>query len=359
MIRAPYMDWAKHRAPARFDLAASNLLGCSLDDLEGARDVLSLDGSNPDGFPPLVEAIAAHSDVPAERVVIGSGCSGANVLAIASAVGAGDDVVMETPHYDPIVGACRLFGASVSFFERRFEDGYQLDPDALRRAMTPRTRLVVLTNPHNPSGVVLDDDSIRAAAQVAADHGAALLVDEVYLDIVNILNEGHTHTPATRLAPNAISTSSLTKSYGLNALRCGWAIGSADAAERMRRVRDVVDGIGPVPIERLSVLAFDQMTRLAARARDLTAANLEVFRSWAAGVPSLSLPGPARATVAFPRVDGVADTRVLCEALLRDHDVAIVPGYFFGEPANIRISLAGRTEILREGLDRLSRFLRG
>lgn len=353
------MAWAKHRAPATFDLAASNLLGCSLDDLTGAREALSLDGSNPDGFPPLVEAIAAHYGVPAERVVIGSGCSGANVLAIASAVAAGDDVVMETPHYDPIVGTCHLFGATVTYFTRRFEDGYQLDPEALRRAMTPRTRLVVLTNPHNPSGVVLDDDSIRAAAQVAADHGAALLVDEVYLDIVNILNDGRRHTPAALLAPNAISTSSLTKSYGLNALRCGWAIGSTDAAERMRRVRDVVDGIGPVPIERLSALAFGQLDRLADRARSLVTANLGAFRVWAAGMPELALPGPARATVAFPRVKGASDTRAMTEALQREHDVAVVPGYFFGEPANIRISLAGRPDVLREGLARLTRFLRG
>ena len=353
------MDWAKHRAPATYDLAASNLLGCTVDDLEGARDHFSLAGSNPDGFPPLVDAIAAHYDVAPSRVTIGSGCSGANVLAIAASIQPGDDVVMESPFYDPITGTCQLLGGTVHFFQRRFEDGYQLDADALRRAMTPRTRLVVLTNPHNPSGVVLDDASIRAAAGVAAEYGAALLVDEVYLDIVNILGEGPRHTPAALLAPNAISTSSLTKSYGLNALRCGWAIGSEEAAERMRRVRDVVDGIGPVPTERLSALAFSQIDRLAGRARALVSANLDMVREWLRDVPSLTLPSAARATVVFPRVAGARDTRDLAERLHREEDVAIVPGHFFGEPANIRISLAGNPDVLREGLARLARFLRG
>lgn len=354
---APYMRWAKHRAPAKFDLAASNLLGCEIDDLEGAREALSLDGSNPDGYPPLVEAIAAHYGVDTSRVMTASGCSGANLLAIAASVTAGDDVLMEKPYYDPIVGTARLVGAEVRCFDRRFEDGYRLDLDAMRGAMTRRTKLVILTNPHNPSGVVLDDESIRAAAAVAAEHGATLLVDEVYLDIVNILAESR-HTPAALLAPNAISTSSLTKSYGLNALRCGWAVAAPDVAERIRRARDVVDGIGPVPIERLSTLAFTQMDRLSDRARSLVEMNLGVFRLWVAGVRSLGLAAPATSTVAFPRVEGVDDTRALADQLLSEHDVAVVPGHFFGEPRNIRISLAGRPDVLREGLVRLAAFLR-
>ena len=355
---APYMAWAKSRTAAKFDLAASNLLACSIDDLEGARAALSLDGGNENGYPPLLDAIAAHYGVAASRVMTGNGCSGANLLAIAAVTDPGDDVLMEQPFYDPIAGTARLVGARVNFFSRRFEDGYQLDIDALERAMTPATRLVVLTNPHNPSGTLLDDAAIIAAAGAAGRHGAALLVDEVYLDIVNLLGEGR-HTPAALLAPNAISTSSLTKSYGLNALRCGWAIASEEVAERMRRARDVVDGIAPVPIERLSVLAFAQLGPLADRARALVGRNLDQFRLWMVAQQRLTLPGPARATVVFPRVRGVDDTRAFAERLQRGHDVAVVPGHFFGEPRNIRISLAGRPDVLRDGLDRLADFLRG
>jgi len=356
---APYMAWAKNRAPAKYDLAASNLLACSIDDLPGAREALSLDGGNENGYPPLLEAIAAQYRVPVSRVMTGNGCSGANLLVMAALLSPGDDVVMEQPFYDPIAGSARLAGASVRFFERRFEDGYQLDPDRLAAAMTRRTRLVVLTNPHNPSGMLLDDASIRAAAAVADRHGAMLLVDEVYLDIVNIVGGGERHTPAALLAPNAISTASLTKSYGLNALRCGWAIAPADVAERLRRARDVIDGIAPIPVERLSVIAFQHLGALADRARAIVARNLDVFRMWWLGQKLLELAGPVRATVAFPRVRGIDDTRALAESLHRGHDVAVVPGHFFGEPQNIRISLAGRPDVLKEGLSRLSNFLGG
>jgi aspartate/methionine/tyrosine aminotransferase len=357
MISAPYMEWAKHRAPAAFDLAGSNLLGCSIDDIEGARDALSLDGTNPDGYPPLVEAIAAHYGVDASRVMTASGCSGANVLAMAATLSPGDRVLMERPFYDPLIGTARLMGAEVDYFQRSFDTGYRLDLDEMRSRMTSRTTLVVLTNPHNPSGVILDDESLRAAAAVAAEHGARLLVDEVYLDIANALGEGPRRTPAALLAPNAISTSSLTKSYGLNALRCGWAVAAPEVAERIRRARDIVDGIGPVPMDRLAVLAFAQIERLTERARTLVKGNLDTFRAWIANEPSLRLAAPAASSIAFPRVANSGETTALTERLQREQDVAVVPGRFFDEPRNIRISLAGRPEILRDGLERLSRVL--
>ena len=355
--RAPYMAWAKNRPAAKIDLSASNLLPCSIDDLAGARDALTLEGTNENGYPPLLNAIARHYSVTPSRVMTGNGCSGANLLAIASVVSPGDEVLMERPYYDPIAGTAELLGARVTFFERRFEDGYALDSRALEAAITPRTRLIVLTNPHNPSGILLDDDSIRRAAAIAAAHGAVLLVDEVYLDIVNLLGDGPRHTPAAVLAPNAISTSSLTKSYGLNALRCGWAVASEELAERMRRARDVVDGIGPVPIERLSVLAFEQLGALSDRARAIVSRNVDLFRVWMIGKKQLEFAGPVRGTVVFPRLRGVDDTRAFAESLHRGHDVAVVPGHFFGEPRNFRISLSGRADTLQRGLDALGAVL--
>ena len=353
------MAWAKQRRPAKFDLAASNMLGCSIDDLEGAREALSLEGTNENGYPPLLQAIAAHYGVSPARVMTGNGCSGANLLVMGAALSAGDEVLIERPYYDPFAGTAGLIGAKVRYFDRRFEEGYQLDLDALRRAMTPRTRLVVLTNPHNPGGILLDDAAVVAAAGVAAERDATLLVDEAYLDIVNIIGQGPRHTPAALLAPNVVSTSSLTKSHGLNALRCGWAIAPEAMVERLRRTRDVVDGIGPVPIERLATLAFQQIDRLADRARVLALRNLDLFRVWVVGMKRLEMAGPARATIVFPRVKDVDDTRAFAEELQREHDVAIVPGHFFGEPRNIRISLAGRPDVLKEGLSRLASFMGG
>src|SRR5205809_6211357 len=105
------------------------------------------------GYPPIVETIAAHYGVTSNRVVTAPGCSAANFLAVAALVAPGDEVLMESPWYDQITGACRLLGATVTTFERRFEDGWRIDVGAVRARLTPRTRLIIVTSPHNPSGM--------------------------------------------------------------------------------------------------------------------------------------------------------------------------------------------------------------
>ncbi|MGD8279215.1 MAG: pyridoxal phosphate-dependent aminotransferase, partial [Gemmatimonadota bacterium] len=152
MIHAPYMRWAKTRPMPLIDLAGSNLLPCTLDDLPGARDVLELNGLNPDGYPPLLDAIAKRYGVPTTLVATAPGASGANFLVVAALVAAGDEVLVERPAYDPLLGTARLMGARIRRFDRAFEDGFDLDVDRVQTALTPDTRLVVLTSPHNPSG---------------------------------------------------------------------------------------------------------------------------------------------------------------------------------------------------------------
>ena len=122
---APYMLWAKTRTPAEIDLAGSNLLSCTVDDLPGTREALHLTAPNDNGFTPLREAIASHMGVPSSRVVTATGCSGANFLSIAALVGAGDDVLVEQPGYDPLVGACTLLGARVHRFGRPFARSHE------------------------------------------------------------------------------------------------------------------------------------------------------------------------------------------------------------------------------------------
>src|SRR5207344_2960527 len=110
------------------------------------------------------------------------GCSGANFLTCAALVDAGDHVLLEHPVYDPLVAAAKMVGAEVSFFERRFEEGYALDVGRIAAALKPRTRLVILSSPHNPSGVLAEESALRELGRIARKAGALVLVDEVYLD---------------------------------------------------------------------------------------------------------------------------------------------------------------------------------
>ncbi len=353
-FHAPYMEWAKKRPSARFDLAGSNVSSCSIDDLAGARDALDLSGSNDIGYQPLVEAIARRYGVRPEQVATANGAAGANFQAFAAVLEPGDEVLMERPGYDPLIGAARLLGASIVRFERRFDDGFALDPDEVARALTPRTRLVIITSPHNPTGALADRAALEAIGRLARKAGAYVLVDEVYLDAADPALQ-----PAALLGDPFISTSSLTKSYGLSSLRCGWSLSSPAVAERIRRARDVIDGSGSIATERLATLAFAQLDRLEARAATLLAVNRPLVHEFLRGRPEIEVVLPRSSTVVFPRIRGVQDTSAFAERLFADRGTAIVPGRFFEAPAHFRLGFGGPSEVVRTGLEQLGAALDG
>jgi aspartate/methionine/tyrosine aminotransferase len=350
---APYMRWAKSRPAPEFDLAGSNVLACEIDELEGAREALAITGRNDDGDPELIEAIAARYGVSARGVATAQGTSGANFLVYAALLEPGDEVLVERPAYDPLLGIGRLLGIGIARFDRVFEEGYALDPDRVAGAVTNRTRLIVITSPHNPSGVVAGEQALDAIGRIAAGAGAHVLVDEVYLDA------SRAHRPASARGEPFVSTSSLTKSYGLAGLRCGWALAGPSVAERIRRVRDVVDGTGSVPAERLAVLAFGQLDRLADRARRILEPNAARVRTFLAARAELECIPPGGGTVVFPRLKGQADAEPLARDLLAHGRTAIVPGRFFEAPAHFRLGYGCSPDRLSGGLSALDRALDG
>src|SRR5262249_53766792 len=154
------------------------LAACTLEDLPGAREALDLAGESPDGYAPLVAAIAERHGVVPERVATATGCSGANFFACAALLEPGDEVLVESPFYDPLPASARLLGAEVRTFPRRFESAWDLEPDAVASALTPRTRMILLSNPHNPTGTVARPDHLDAIGALAAARGISVLVDE-------------------------------------------------------------------------------------------------------------------------------------------------------------------------------------
>ena len=182
--RADYLLWAKRRPHPANDLGRSDVVACTLADLPGAREALELTGRNDEGWEPLVQRVAARYGVRPDQVATATGTSGANFLVCAALLRPGDDVLVEQPAYDPLLAVPALLGANVIRFERRFEEGFRLDLDRVAAALTPRTRLIVVTNPHNPTGVLTGADDLRALGALAERHGCYVLADEVYLDAV-------------------------------------------------------------------------------------------------------------------------------------------------------------------------------
>jgi aspartate/methionine/tyrosine aminotransferase len=345
------MEWAKTRPSAEFDLAGSNILACSLDDLPGARDAIALSGANDTGYAPLMDAIATRYGTDGRHITTATGTSGANFLVYAALLEPGDEVLVERPGYDPLLGAARLFSTTTTRFDRTFESGFALDPDRVRAAMTPRTKLVVITHPHNPTGVRTDAAALAEVGRIAEHAGAHVLVDEVYRDVT-----GDTAAPAASRGDVFITTSSLTKSYGLSSLRAGWVIASEDITYRVRRARDVVDGTGSIVAERLATLAFSNLETLLARARGMLSRNAAVVNAFLSTRSELEWV-PSSGTVVFPRLRAVEDAAPFVDRVMREQRTALVPGAFFEAPAHFRLGYGGDHEKVKAGLARVAAAL--
>jgi len=354
MKNSVYITWAKRHAASRYNLANSGVLGCDLNDLPVTMDDVALNGPNHEGYAPLKEAIAAKYGVSADQVVTEQGTSMANFLAMATALERGDEVLIEQPAYDPLLSALDYLGAEIKRFTRGFENGYRIDVDELRRLVTPRTRLIVITSPHNPSGVTVDQATLESIGELARDVGARVLVDEVYRDI---LFEDAPPVAAS-LGVQFITTSSLTKSYGLNGLRCGWILCEPELAERMRRLNDLFGAVGSMPSDALSVVAFRNLPLLEARTRAMIEPNMDLVREFLREHEDvLDCVVPPRSMIVFPRLKKHDDSEPLHD-LLRRFETSIVPGEFFEAPRHFRLGFAVRTEDVAVGLRNLSKALR-
>src|SRR5882724_10207374 len=200
-----YMHWSKTQSRARFNLATSGVAPFPLRELPVTLEELEINGDDSYGYPPLQQAIAAHHGVDPECVVESAGTSMANHLAMAAIIEPGDEVLIENPAYGPILEVAYYLQANVRRFTRAEENGWAVDPKEVLRCVTPRTRLIVITNLHNPTSALTPESVLREIGDIARSIGALVLVDEVYLDAV------YEDTPRTsfHLGPEFVVTSSL------------------------------------------------------------------------------------------------------------------------------------------------------
>lgn len=350
-MQSDYMHWAKTQQPVRYALSSSEVPHFRLDRLPLTIGDLGLDGASHPRYHPLRQAIARKYGVPSECVVTADGTSMANFLAMATLIAPGDEVVFEQPTYEPMLAAAKFLGADIKRVARPADDGFQLDPQAMGRAATDRTRLIVLTNLHNPTGALTDEADLRAIGAIAKSCGARVLVDEVYLD-----SAVPPRPTAAMLGPQFVVTNSLTKVYGLSGLRCGWILTEPGLAERMWRLNDLFGVNRAHQAEALACFAFDYLDEVFEGTAQRLAANRRLFNDFIASRPDLECMEAQHGITAFPKWAG-GDTERL-DALLRStYDTSIVPGRWFEMPEHFRVGLGGATDIVEEGLKRIGMAL--
>jgi len=347
-----YMHWSKTQSRARFNLATSGVASFPLRELPVELDTLEINGYDGYGYPPLQKAIATHQGVDPECVVEHAGTSMANHLAMAAIIEPGDEVLIEHPAYGPILDVARYLQADVKRFPRTEETGWVIEPNAVRDCITPRTRLIVITNLHNPTSALTPDWVLREFGDIARSVGALVLVDEVYLDAV------YERTPRTSfcLGPEFVVTSSLTKVYGVSGLRCGWILAHPDLAWKMRRLNDLYSATPVYPGLLLDVAVFKHMNRLREKARRIVDADRKLLQDFLVKQAGLSAVWTDWGTTSFAQLeDGNADDFV--ERLRTKFDTSVVPGRFFGMPDHFRIGMGVNTEMFAEGLERIGQVL--
>src|SRR6201991_3336951 len=347
VLTSAYMKWAKTKSGARFNLATSGMPNLSIRDLRVSLDDLEItDGGY--GYEPLISRIGARYRVAQESIVTAAGTTFANHLAMAALVKPGDEVLFESPAYEPMLAAVQYLGADVKRFTRRFEDGFQVLPEEVEQQITSDTRLIVLTNLHNPSGALIDDATLKQIGEIARANGARVLVDEVYIET---LFEESPRT-AFHLGNEFVITSSLTKAFGLSGLRCGWIFAEPELARRMWLLNDLFAATPVHSGERLSVVALQQIDEIAQRAEILLTKNRRLLNDFLDSRSDLEAVRPEFGTVMFPRVKHNSADR-LCELLREKYETSVVPGRFFELPQHFRVGIPGNSDELEGGLERI------
>jgi aspartate/methionine/tyrosine aminotransferase len=301
---------------------------------------------------------ALYSGAHADDVVVCNGSAEANFLATWELVGAGDEVAVIVPTYMQTYGLAETVGARVVEIPLREELGWQPDPDEVRRVVTDRTRLLVVTNPGNPTGALLSSEVRAAIVEAAERSGAWILADEVYTGA----ELGDVETPSFfGSTGRVVATGSLSKAYGLPGLRIGWALAPRELADAVWARSDYTT-ISPGELtDRLARVALhpDIRPQLLRRTRSIVRRGLAVLQQWVDEHGGLHCHTPQAGAIALVRYDAPIESGELAERLRVEQSVLVVPGAHFGLGQFMRLSLGMEEAYMREALRRIGAVLDG
>lgn len=351
-----YMQWAKTQMQARFNIGNSGVMFYPLRELGATFEDLEINGPSHYGYDPLQKELAEKCAVSMECVASATGTSMANQLVMAAILNPGDEVLIEQPTYDPLVAVARYLRADIKRFPRTFENSFGIDLDLLRQQITLKTRLIVLSSLHNPSGIMVSSRTLKEIGTMAKRVGARVLVDEVYLECLYL--ESGTPASAFHLGNEFVTTNSLTKAYGLNGLRCGWILAEPELIQKIWHLNDLFGVIPAHPAEILSVIALRNIAKIAARANNLITTNRTILNEFFdQNADKVEVIRPEFGTISFPRLrNGNGDD--FCKFLLAKFETLVVPGRFFDMPNHFRLGIGSATENFQAGIERLSEALK-
>ncbi|MDP3895843.1 MAG: aminotransferase [Mesorhizobium sp.] len=310
-----------------------------------------------EGSDRLRTAIAGlYETLAPPNIVVTHGAIGANALVYQTLVEPGDVVVSVLPTYQQHYSIPESLGAEVRPVWLRAEDGFLPDLAEIERLSGGKAKLIALTNPNNPTGALIERPMLEKIAEIARANGAWVLCDEVYRG-VDQQGDGFTASMAD-LYEKGISTGSMSKAYALAGLRLGWIAAPEELIHAVSIHRDYSTiSVGMVD-DYLAAIALEARDRILARSREITRGNLAILDDWIEGEERISYVKPRSGTTALLKYDLPITSEKFCIDLLESTGVMLLPGSALDMEGHLRIGYANNPDVLREGLSRMSGFLK-
>lgn len=309
-----------------------------------------------EGSPRLRDVIASlYAKQARENVLVCHGTIGANALVHQALVSRGDHVIAVVPTYQQHYSIPESLGAEVELLWLREEHGYLPDLAALEAMLRPTTKLIAINNPNNPTGALMDRAMLSEIAALGRSVGAWILCDEVYRG-TDQTGDGYSASMAD-LYERGISTAGMSKAYSLAGLRLGWIVAPKPVLEAAMIHRDYnTISVGCID-DYLAALALEHRDKILARAHRITRDNLAILAQWMEQEPRMHWVKPKSGTTALLKYDLPMSSRDFCLALLDEEGVMLCPGSAFDLEGTVRMGYACGTEVLQQGLARMSRFV--
>ena len=351
---------SEHEQDVAFNLADSGVHPVAVKELLENAEVnermheVALHYPTVNGSPRLRELIANLYQTTPSNVLVTVGAAEANGVILQTMLGPGDEVVAMEPSYRQLWGITRNLGCTLAAFHLDPNNKWRADLDELEAIVTPRTKLIGVTNPNNPTGKILNESEINRVVKIAEKHGTWILADEVYRGTERLTD---TETPTFfGRYDRVIAVNSLSKAYGLSGLRIGWIVGPRERVESFwRRHEYATISAGALDMFFAEIaLAEPMRTRLLARTRRLIREGYARLESWIKDhSPLLSVIPPESTALAFVRYHLNMPSTTVAEALRQRAGVLVAPGEYFGIEHHLRITHGLKAEYLREALNRI------
>ncbi len=344
-----------------FSLSRSPVLGDFIRDLDPG---LSLDwnGVSFQGLPSLRQRVSDQAGLGGtcspDDVLITAGAAEANYLVLRQLLSVGDEVVTEVPGWPQVAVMARAIGANLQTVTRHEENGWHLDPDALAKVVTPKTRLIFLTNPNNPSGKLIPAADMARIVAIADQVGAHLLVDEVY---AGLEWAGPRPPSVAGLYPRGITTGSVSKALGLQGLRTGWMVTRdagllRDAMILRENSSEIMNTLGEYIAE--VALRPHRLVTALTTARAEALASLTSLDDFVSHQARLSWTRPEAGLIGLARLAGIDAEPFAWKLLGAPYRTFVLPGSAYGLPHHLRLGVGGGPAArLDEGLLQLAACL--